>query len=394
MTSTLTCPKCALPNVRVSKKALSKSVRHQIRASGKEPGASGYVPASMPSKGEECSGLGRKITIDRDGENLPTTAFNHEHFRGKDSINLGSQKTSVTSENSDDAILQSGKLLSAMPMAVDWDYMDAIDEDLSKRQQPKTESTGHLKSHKSKISLNMRGTISKAFARAEQNDDAHDHEDEMRKVANREDGQDPGEGAEGMDTDRCTLDNPSSNLLVADHYAQYFREIVFRADDDHTEQFHAIFHTKVVPHGVQSGAAVKDGTGSTERDAVLVTTDESIYFYERLPQGSMLTFRDRPAFGTIAQFSLSDVCQIAIGFAGQRLRIDFVSESWSLITRDKQATYHFVQEVMPLIKVSRLGSLRRGTLKIPSNELVRLNAMISASKTAGFDEGETFRDAV
>lgn len=243
----------------------------------------------------------------------------------------------------------------------------------------------------SKIALNMRGTISKAFRRSGRSHDDNGEDDEDSEDANSSEGEDGqyGEGAYDVERSAGTLgagggvaaDNMLSNLLVAEHYARYFREVAFRADDDHTEQFNAVFPTKVVPHGVRSGGAVKDGTGSTERDALVVTTDESIYFYKRLPQGSMLTFRDCPTFDAVAQFSLSDVCQIAIGFAGQRLRIDFVSESWSLITRHKQSTYHFVQEVMPMIKVSRLGSLRRGTLKMPSNELLRLNAIISARKT-------------
>ena len=163
-----------------------------------------------------------------------------------------------------------------MPMAVDWDYMDAMDEDLNKRQNPKTESTDDTKPFKSKYPSTC-AELFQAFARAGQLM-MWKFTSEMDEVANSEDGEDPRAEAAGVETDGCALDNSSSNLLVADHYAQYFREVVFRADDDHTEQFHAIFHTKVVPHGVQSGAAVKDGTGSTERDAVLVTTDESYTF--------------------------------------------------------------------------------------------------------------------
>ena len=53
----------------------------------------------------------------------------------------------------------------------------------------------------------MRGTISKAFARAEPVDDVEIHEDEMDEVANSEDGEDPRAEAAGVETDGCALDN-------------------------------------------------------------------------------------------------------------------------------------------------------------------------------------------
>ena len=358
------CPKCSLPNVRVSKKALSKSIRHQIRTSKKE------------------AGIASESVMQKDADLKYTSSPDNTHGKeGRYEQSEHGSRTSPLSDISEDSVLQSGKMLSAMPMAVDWDYMDVMENDA---RQNRTDSSGNHNdfassssegTFASKFSAAMRATISNTFRRKEE-DAINSDQDEINSNASMD-----REMAAASEHDHHQEGNHPSDLLVSEHYEQYFREVTFKADDNNTERFHGLFPTKIVPHGVRSGGAVKDGTGSTEIDALVVTTDESIYFFERLPPGNMLKFRDCPKFSAIAQFSLSDVCQIAIGFAGQRLRIDFVSESWSLITRDKQSTYHFVQEAMPMVKVSRLGSLRRGTLKMPSNELLRLDALAEESKT-------------
>jgi hypothetical protein len=169
------------------------------------------------------------------------------------------------------------------------------------------------------------------------------------------------------------VDNNTEQLYVDEHLEKYFREVTFAADvNNNTERFHALFSTNIAPHGTHVVESIKNGTGSTERGAYVVTTDESVYFIARLSSGDnkkRTTFADRPEFSTIARYSLSDVCRVNIGFFGQRLRIDFVDASWDLVTRNKHETYHFVQKVMPMVKTKRIASRRRGTLKMPRNPL-------------------------
>ena len=74
----------------------------------------------------------------------------------------------------------------------------------------------------------------------------------------------------------------TDNLYVDEHLEKYFREVTFAENvNNNTERFHALFVTNIAPFGTHQ-SKIKDGTGSTERSAYVVTTDESVYFIARL----------------------------------------------------------------------------------------------------------------
>jgi hypothetical protein len=378
----LVCPKCHLSNLRLSEKNLSKSVRHDIKNALKDL--------------KEHAHLNQSAGTDSGGStNGPHN--NEEHRYGKYGRTRGASSASRDSRESRDD--RDGKILThfSRPLTVDWEYAQDQDQEPEPLEPPQSKPVSIKQTSGNRLMDSIRSNISQAFNFSDEDKSSNGNVSGSNSNNNDDMGHNSTSAGSTTNGTTATTSNTSNTsntsqraistttggLLVDEHLEKYFREVTFAAGiNDNTERFHAIFSTNIAPYATHI-SQVKNGTGHTERGAYVVTTDESVYFIACLPLGNGQTFSDLPEFSTIARYSLSDVCRVNIGFSGQRLRIDFVDASWVLITRDKTASYHFVQKVMPMIKTKRSASRRRGSLKIPQNPLalqaIRDGAMDSST---------------
>ena len=159
-----------------------------------------------------------------------------------------------------------------------------------------------------------------------------------------------------------------SNLLVREHLQLYFREYVFKQQKRSKERFLHLFETSFVVFGAAEKEDDRVGRGprqlrhnATERRSLIVLTTSSVFILEG-ESSAGATFKDRPQFPLIAAHGLEEVLGVAIGWFGQRLRLEFAGgHRYVLLTRSKALSYEILQALTPLCKGLRERRLSGGS---------------------------------